>query len=502
MLDQQEDGSHEITLHDIIRVGCAAFPNATGTMRWTAEKGVEYTISFPGTSAITPKYYRPDRSSAGAGRLSELDTATPSWTATTDDGTRVELYVMQEEFGATQTTGTSGNSSSCHFNGTALYAIVDIPSDRMLAFDNATTEPIRFFFVGHCARYFHFTDEVSFTARDGGVHSTCRCGIRLSDTPQISLVSSHGFVRTRPSGWLGFQEYPGPLGLKQPTSSEIGFISFLNGYLVSFHWSDQRLDSNVIRRTYYGWERSRDAQSRVSHFGPLPFLGGIETMSHGQDVLKRLPNFFQMFVQRGQDFDFVRALHPTWTAIDSVLQDRLALVSVSLERLATIWHDVRQSIIGEKQRTGTGIWSNKPLLKELRAELVSSVQRFLSLIPDGSLNLTDRNELQEVLVSRIGNWTDATNSAKLRAPFVEFGITLTEQEHQALRQRNSALHGTQNENGCELAHLDQETLYFDILRMMLTKFVLRLCSYDGPFIDYASRPATGNFEIKSMSPPL
>lgn len=50
-----------------------------------------------------------------------------------------------------------------------------------------------------------------------------------------------------------------------------------------------------------------------------------------------------------------------------------------------------------------------------------------------------------------------------------------------------------------MSALDKETEYFDRLRMLLTKFVLKLCEYPGPYIDYASRPTSGNFEVKRMA---
>ena len=35
--------------------------------------------------------------------------------------------------------------------------------------------------------------------------------------------------------------------------------------------------------------------------------------------------------------------------------------------------------------------------------------------------------------------------------------------------------------------------------MLITKFVLALCGYKGPYVDYASRPVNGNFEIKRLT---
>jgi hypothetical protein len=51
----------------------------------------------------------------------------------------------------------------------------------------------------------------------------------------------------------------------------------------------------------------------------------------------------------------------------------------------------------------------------------------------------------------------------------------------------------------DTADLNLSTEHFDRLRMLLSKFVLKLCGYEGPYIDYASRPAAGNFEVKRLA---
>ena len=49
-----------------------------------------------------------------------------------------------------------------------------------------------------------------------------------------------------------------------------------------------------------------------------------------------------------------------------------------------------------------------------------------------------------------------------------------------------------------IENLDQSIEYFDRLRMLITKFVLKLCDYRGPYIDYASRPSAGNFDVRRL----
>lgn len=292
---------------------------------------------------------------------------------------------------------------------------------------------------------------------------------------------------------------------------------------LAFAGLTEKVDSTIVRRTYFGWVKSTPAEREQFHHQPLPFMDGIEVFSHGEEVLKRLPKFFERFVERSSLIDFGIALHPLWTALESVLQDRLALASISLERLVSIWDDCRKEILKGNPASDSTVWKNKGLLKKVRKALLGElddalvleqrrekwlqgfVNRLVAAITSllngedyMALNERDRNELRDVLTARINNLTGIPNSARLRRPFEDLGIPLSDKDNVAVQERNTALHGRQKDDEMELHNLERNTEHFDCLRMLLTKFVLKVCDYDGPYIDYASRPHQGNFEVKRL----
>jgi len=447
----------------------------------------------------------------------------PRWTAKTDDGTDVRLYGVNEVPSSKQTTGTSGFSVSCSFEGTALFAVVEIPTSRLLAFDNSTEEDFRMFFVGASGRRHHHQQEVEFHGGDGSSIKTCRCSIVLSDSPRVSLVSAHALVECQPAGWLAFGQEPFTSEREIGAFTEQSFVSFLNGRKTPFFWIDRRQPSGVIRRTYFGWVKAGHQDYESCHHQPLPIMDGIEVFQYGEIVRDLLPAFFRRFVDRSREFNFGIVLHPLWTALEGILDDRLALASVSLERTASMWDDCRDRLLSGPFVSDASFWKKKAFLRGIRKQLQEVLKGIvrndnskpaiiervknglfttLSTLVGGdycqSLTPPEREELSEVLKARIiNNLTGIPNSARLRRPFEDLRIKLSELDQEALQKRNDALHGEAG-MGTDLAQLDVSAQYFDSIRMMITKFVLAICDYPGPFIDFASRPADGNSEVRTM----
>jgi hypothetical protein len=207
-----------------------------------------------------------------------------------------------------------------------------------------------------------------------------------------------------------------------------------------------------------------------------------------------------------------------------VLQDRLALASVSLERTASYWDSCRAAVLKASAASNTSVWKNKPLLRSLRnslrselddvlgvdrrkrrclsriiSALVSRLNQFVTSENCSGLTDIEKGELREVIRARIDNLTAMPNSARLRRPFDDLQIPLSNEENEAILQRNTALHGRQEGDALDIDRLDVSVEYFDRIRMLITKFFLKLCKYEGPYIDYASRPSTGNFVVKTLS---
>jgi len=497
MFDQHNDGSHEVTLHNISRPGRDVHHNTSGVLKWSRDTGITYLLTFTGNVSLS-QYYLASPHSPGVGRFLDTDYVNPQWIAETDDGTEVRLYGVNETPSSTRTSGTLGSSTSCSFAGRATFAVIEIPANRMLAFDNSTKEDYRMFFVGATGRPCHTQEDISFQDQNGVIHDTCRCSITLSHSPRVSLVSSHGFIKCKPSGWIAFENAPTTSDCELSAFAEQNFISFINGEKIPFHWADRRVASRNIRRTYFGWVKARQRDREEADHQPLPLMNGVAVFKYGEEVLSHLANLFQSFIAKNDIFDFGAALHPLWTALDGVLEDRLALASVSLERTASLWESCKAEVLISPPPSDASVWNNKPLLRTLRKSLHSNLDEFIDADSCSGLTEDQKVELREVVTARINNMTGTPNSARLRRPFEDLQIPVSPEENEAIQQRNTALHGLQDDHAFELKKLDKSAEYFDRIRMLITKFVLTLCGYKGPYIDYASRPAAGNFEVKRL----
>ena len=156
----------------------------------------------------------------------------------------------------------------------------------------------------------------------------------------------------------------------------------------------------------------------------------VEALRFGDEVLDHLPHFFAQFVRLSASFDFRFVLHPLWMALEGVLDDRLALASVSLERLASCWEHCAPHISDLAATARKPLWKRKGMLRSLRKTLCDRVsivlsgkrdrikceQRVLGTIarrlasflksdPCKGLTCEERRELQEVLRIRINNLT-------------------------------------------------------------------------------------------------
>lgn len=242
MLDQRDDGSHEITLHDITCPGRKTYARTSGVITWSPDSGIRYSLDFAGLHSLEgSEFYTPlPVGGVSVGRFSETNLSTPQWVAKTDDGTVVKLFGVIETPRRTQTSGTSGFEMSCGVDGTAMFAIVEIPYKRLLAFENSTREEFRMFFIGRAGRRHHLTEKVTFVDLDGTQRTTNRCSITLSEKLGVAMVCAHGFVKCQPGGWLAFNNAPMMSDCEIGAFPQQNFVSFLNGQKVGFCWADRK----------------------------------------------------------------------------------------------------------------------------------------------------------------------------------------------------------------------------------------------------------------------
>lgn len=521
MLKQHENGSHEVSLRNIRRYGCEPYPKATGVFRWSHDKGGRFELQFPDIYSLTgtPFFKAIPDPDVKVGRLTNIDTSVPDWIAETEEDMAVQFFGVDETPVSSTHRDMTGSRVSCRYEGIAMYAVIELSSASTLAFDNATSEDYRMFFTGSAGGRHHLQESVEFRDPNGSVTTTGRCSIVLSESPTVKLVNGNSLIKCSPSGWLSFETAPTELDCHIAAFAEQTFVSFLNGDKIPFHWADRRPTKGIIRRTYFGWVKSRGPEIPEALRPPLPILNGVELFSHGEQVLTLLPALFENFVKKYSDIDFPLILTPLWTGANTVLQDRMALASVSLERISSQWKIAKLEEAGNRQ----SVWKKRTLLKSLRKLLGKVAGDFLAdvttlekcektvieklkravrdfLLSDccREISEVERKELQDVILSRIGNLTSPPNSASLQQPFLDLGIELRDDERDAIKKRNDALHGEKGPRSNDIKYFDQETEFFDILSVLITKFVFAICEYEGPYIDYASRPSNGNFEVKRL----
>ncbi|MDB5344831.1 MAG: hypothetical protein JWP89_3208 [Schlesneria sp.] len=497
MLDQMDDGSHEITLN---RIGGDA--KSYGVLRWSAAAGLTCSLT------LSVSHQPPISESVGVGRFKQDCYDQPEAIAFTDDGTRIELYGLRldrfpkvnhevpesvvRELQDAEDLDHIPPMSGPTYTGTALKAVIDIARDLLLAFDNSTEESNRLYFSGSTGMLHHSSEAVTFVARDGSSTQTRRVCTPLSDG--ISLIGINVLIKGSDGGWLAYKYEP-PSERDLGGTSEQLFISFLNGRKVPFHWWDKR-DGAIIRRTYYGSQILK--HEHYNGIMTLP-LDGIEAAQYGIEVLQNLPTLFEGFCRKLGQVNFAPALNSMWVARESYLDHQMAVASVGVEQVLKAWREWKKSPNAPQIATKKSIWRDESLKKVIIQNGLMPVLN--ELIQDNRLShltLEEKNELA-VLRSRLQSLWKPKNEMALATPFAEAGLVLSELEIKSLKRRDPHLHGEWLDYPLNAADLDHHAEHLDSLCMLITKFVLKLAGYTGTYRDFASRPIDSNFEIKRLS---
>lgn len=434
------------------------------------------------------RYQPPHSEGVGVGRFEQDHYDQPDLIASTVDGTKIELCgIRLDRF--PQINHDLGGKTTFSYCGTVLSAVVEISRDRLLAFDNSTEEPNRLFFSGSTGFSHSLSDPVKFVARDGSSTETCRVSTPLSAI--VSLVGAHALVKHAEAGWLA---YKGNLDDRHLGGTpEQLFVSFLNGHNIPFHWRDRR-NGDVIERTYYGWQ-----VQRYEHYEGIMTLpiDGIEAADFGKEVLQMLPALFEGFCDVLTKLDLAQVLNSMWIARESYIDHQMALMSVGIEQVLSEWGKVKKSSGG-----GGGLvtfWGDDALNKfVIEKTLIPAVDAIVDDNQLAGLSVEQKGELRKALKSRIRSAWRPTNANVLSGPFVEAGLTLSRAENDALDRRNRALHGESLDYPLQVDDLNEYSEDFETLCMLITKLVLKLTEYKGPYRNFASRPINSNFEIKRM----
>lgn len=496
---QLDDGSHLIPIHRIRCAGCESHPAVTGSVRWSPERGTTFEIDLPAVSqAELPRYYRVDDARVGCGRFMQPSTEA-RWTAETSAGLPVRLYATQETPSYETHYGTHGSGFSSRIAGKATFVEVHLPKNDPLAFWGPIESAQRFFLVGFGSRHWTTTDRVSYLC-DSAVVTMNRCSLLLSDISTVRIVGAGPRVCLPLGAWLECDTSDAEDPFTYPRSTDRSFISFLTGRRIPFLWHDTLISDSILRRVYFGWNVVDLEEITESHTQPLPLHDSIEALRFSREVVGQLPALYERYRDLNECFEFEWILHPIWTANRGVMDDRLALVSVSLERLATEWSNLKKTRDGISSRAHE-IWKDERI-GGIRDRLSQALEEAIAESRLSSDSADDSEQtIASLLRKRIQNIAQSPNADRLVGVFMDLGMVLTVEEKKAIGNRNRALHGARTLRGFATADFDVEAERFDTIRILITKALLKLLRYRGPYINYVARPDQGNFPVERLESP-
>ena len=479
-----QDGKHRIPLRNIQCAACDCLPEANGTLLWDAEEGAKFTLEFPiRSSALLGRYYQHPPQTAGVGRILGIPTR-PRWVAETADGFNVSLYSLNE----TLHDHNSPSGSTSQVTGDAYFAVAMFGNKSALSFWNSTPQLKRGFFLGFSSYIWSKEEAISFATGDSTTYTSRRL-LLLSKPANVALYEAGSRVNVPQGGWLTYDEQDNADDtVSYPPAVYGSFISFLNGRFTPFLWRDSFIDSSTLQRVYFGANHAR--LDRLNSSLPLLPLRSLSHLDFAQEVVAQLSSLFHAYVRVNMTLDLASILSPLWSASESLLNDRLALACVSLERLADEWNNSRSGRAASRRRK---FWSAKQSCT-IRKALRNAIDTL------ASHTKLDNHQIG-VLKSRIDNLGRATNEDKMTAMFRDdFGLELTECEKQVIGWRNKALHGGRSFNlRSTVSEIDDDVLRFDTLRMLITKAVLALLDYRGRYMNYASRSPQNEYEVDVLA---
>lgn len=461
-----------------------------GEVCWSLRDGLTYslekTVDWWDLAGLSAQLHKP--SAGGAGRMVPSD-SNLDWTARLSDGTELQLIgVIQDE--SSQQKNVNGGMTAKRFaKGQATHCIVSVPRESPLAFWHDTPPYARFFLFGLDVLIWPLSEEITYEIGNTQ-HTTSRRLFRLADDLNV-----YATLDGRPKdlgAWI-----TGPDGADSAFEYDARFdqartlTSLLSGRLTPFYWHDAFTTSDRLTRTYYGWRR--EAASRSPGRSVVPIEShNVDTLRHHQSVFEHLPGAYARLRQRVPDYNFDWILSPLWHGYDSYLEDRLAVACVALERLATAHRDYTRKVpIGPAAKTTLISAEQMDEVKKRVVPTLKAVATELGISTDDA----------ELMVKRLGNLHQVTNTDKLTKVFTDYDIPITAFEEETINNRNRCLHGgTLLKNVNDLQQVEAEVLRFDTIRTLLHRGVLAILEYDGPYIDYSERPNEGNFPIKSLPP--
>lgn len=482
------DGTHSFPIETVLGADGSSIPRASGEIAWSARDGVTFRIEFPHASRAdavpSPHGMAPP---PPKGSLSDVsDTA--SWSGTIVEGGSFALF------------GAGGNVNTIHspvdvsyvsrsiVTGKASFATVDLPINHPMAFRHDTPNLRREFLPSFDLLPWPNSDDVKHV-ESGTYHSRMRNLVVLQAEPRLTIYrgSSPGTDR---GVWV-VDEGPALSVERLPTDAAEdarGFLSFLVGRNLQFYWRDTFKESS-IRRLYFG--SLRPHAPVLGNEQPVPLYGVKEAYSLGSEIATRLQPLFARFRAVSDDYNLDFVLSPIWTALDGYVDDKLAEVCVSLERLATAHADYLKN-------SGKG----KPKVEFLtKAQSTALIDALKAKADEMAVTAFIPADVLRIVKNKLDNVHQPPNADKLEVVFTDVGLTLRKEEEDALGNRNRALHGRKTLKGLDLVAVADELQRFDVLRTLIYKAALRLIDYTGPYMDYGVKTPGMGYSIQYLAAP-
>lgn len=442
------------------------------------------------------RFYQPEQVSKGVGRTIESSDF-PSWSALTGEGFVLRLYTTIEETSFTTSYGTNGTDVSQSVSGEALIAEVEFSRQCELAFCESTVASPRVFFLGSTSNNWPNVEDTTWVRGDTET-STCRCSLVLSNDPDVRIFAGGIQVGLPSAGWMTFESIEEMDAFSYSSNAARSFISILNGRRVTFAWQDTFREPNKVVRSYFGHSRTTAEVLDSPNLEPLPISYGVEGLSFSRDVVRELPKLYASFRSIQPDFNFEWVLHPIWTAMRGILDDRTALACVSLERLACEWRKLKMKDETNHDNRNLSVWKDKRLIA-IQEKILCIVENESTILEQSVGGKQLVQAAMSAIRKRVRNLLAPPNADQLMQVFDDLELHLNESDRRCLDERNKALHGKQTLREPTPLEYDAECQRFDTIRMLVTKAIFKILNYEGPLIDYATKPASGNFPVIRLS---
>lgn len=550
------DGTHVYPVVDASIPAYGVNGSGTGEITWHPERGLRLRVeaacspTASGIEATLDQFKRPAAPSRGAGTVFEPSRDAELEARVEGTGEAIRVYQLSVSVNTQSESGTAGDSARIIVDGVALAATVVIRCESELSYWHESQGPCRLLMPDVCIYHWPTQDYAKWSSGDSQ-HSSQRCSCPLSDSPTLTLFSASVLPNNRSACWLVFEPELIPHGEGHWYTPDVclaakSMLSFLCGKRLPFLWTDRFLDENHVTRTYFGTSKVDDVPREYLGYQPTP----LHSLEYGRDVVEGLPALFAAYLTLREWFDLEWIVGPLWYAIKAALDDRLGLASVALERFASA-HEAFLEANPERKRVKVKFLT-KPQSKVLRAELSDAVQAFsqekgidlttrrstaVTEILDAAVNsiaqLDDslfsadnvealRTAMKEavaradasgkmkldedktsIISRRIDSFAEKTNSDKLTEALEFDGLSVSDQELDAVMKRNDCLHGRRTlENPNSLELIQREVDRFDTLRTLINKAVLARLGYRGMYVDYSARTSSRHFQINRLDSEL